>query len=163
MTLLTMIPLRALARSVSILAAVLAVALLTAPTAAAEPHPNGEALACGQEIARTDENGTFHLRFQCLPTQGLLNWGFTFNPQWRAMAISPVDEAGLRTWRNSAFLTQNSNHPGESINYLFHGTVPGVFVGDDIDYQDFLTFRANFGGTTGTARVAFAGSVILKP
>lgn len=157
-----MIPLRAPSRLGSILAAGLAVALLAAPTALAEPPPRGEALACGQDITRTDTNGTFHLRFQCLPTQGLLNWGFTFNPQWRAMAIGPVTESGLRYWQNGTQKSDNSDHE-VPVDYIFHGTVPNVFVGDDIEYQDFFTFRANFGANTGTARIAIAGSVILKP
>lgn len=49
------------------------------------------------------------------------------------------------------------------IDYIFHGSIPGVFVGNDIDYQNFFVFRANFGLNIGTARVAIAGSVILKP
>lgn len=140
----------------------MALALTVATPAAADPHPNGESLACGQEIVRTDENGTFRMRLQCLPTQGVLNWGFTFNPQWRAMAISPVSEDGMRYWRNGARMPKNSPHV-EPVDYFYHGTRPEVFVGEDIDYQNFFTFKANFGGATGTARVAFAGSVILKP
>ena len=38
------------------------------------------------------------------------------------------------------------------VDYVFHGSIPGVLVGNDIDYQDFFVFRANFGAGTGDRR-----------
>lgn len=149
-------------RAITTMAVSLALIIALSPSASGEPHPQGESLACGQEINRTDENGTFRLRFQCLPAQGLLNWGFTFNERWRAMAISPVTESGMRYWQNGVRPPDNSDRV-VPIDYFFHGTIPAVFVGDNVEYQDYFTFRANFGADNGTARVAIAGSVILKP
>ena len=140
----------------------MALALTMSTPALVEPHPNGESLAGGQAITRTDENGTFRLAFQCLATEGRLNWGFTFNPQWRAMASGPVTGDGMGYWCNGRRMPRNTRHI-QPVDYSFHGTLPEVFVGEDIDYQDFFSFRADFGGATGTARVAIAGSVILTP
>jgi hypothetical protein len=147
----------------SLLLALVLAGATASSAAAAQPPPQGEPMACGQEKTIIDDNGTFDLRFQCLPDQGVLNWGFRFNQRWRAMAISPVSERGLQYWRNGVEQRRNSDHV-EAIDYVFHGTMSGVFVGEHVEYADFFVFRADFGGgQTGTARVTIAGSVILTP
>lgn len=44
-----------------------------------------ERLACGQDLTRTDENGTLYLRFQCLPDRGVVNWDFRLSLAVRAI------------------------------------------------------------------------------
>lgn len=68
----------------------------------------------------------------------------------------------MQFWQDGAARARNAQHL-VPVDYVFHGSIPGVFVGNDIDYQDYFVFPANFGVDTGTARLAVAGSVILKP
>lgn len=147
---------------VGVLTLVLVGATATGTPAGPGDNPPGEPLACGQEINRTDENGTFNLRFQCLPDRGLVDWGFQMSPSLRAIITGPVTEQGLMWWQNGRPASQNSPHV-EPADYIFHGRLNPVFVGDDIDYQDLFTFRVNYGGQSGSGRATVAGSVRLTP
>lgn len=118
-----------------------------------------QTIACGQERAFSDENGRWQLRFQCLPEYGVINWHFNFLSKVQSIATSWATEDGLRWWRNGAEQPKNAPH-FVPVDYTLHGTLSRVFVGDVIDYQDYITFRHNL-GSGGTAAVTFAGSVRL--
>jgi hypothetical protein len=133
----------------------------TVPTDTARHASQGavETLSCGEEKAFSDTNGSWQLRFQCFPTYGVVNWHFNFASTLRGIAASWGSEDGLRWWRNSIEQPKGSPHL-VPLDYTLHGTMSRVFVGDEIDYQDYITFRHNL-GSGGTARVTFAGSIKL--
>lgn len=122
-------------------------------------QPAIETLGCNSYTDRPDANGMLTLQLTCLPSHGALAWGFRLSPQIQAMAVGPVDEDGLRWWKNSQEQSKNAPLTVPS-DYLLHGTMRRVFVTDILDYQDVITFRHNI-GSGGTARVVFAGSLEL--
>ncbi|ASU77989.1 hypothetical protein CDG81_06345 [Actinopolyspora erythraea] len=65
----------------------------------------------------------------------------------------------MRWWRDGVEQPKNAPH-FEPPDYLFHGTMKKVWVHNNIDYQDYLTFRHNI-GPGGTASVTFAGTLDL--
>lgn len=137
---------------------------LAAPSAVAgqsvgERRQQPPTIGCGDEVAYSDSNGRWQLRFQCFPAYGVINWDYTLSRKNRSIAASWVSEDGLRWWRNGGRQPKNSPHFAPP-DYRFHGTMARVFVGDIIDYQDYLTFRHNI-GPGGTAALTFAGSVRL--
>jgi hypothetical protein len=108
-------------------------------------------LKCGQEYRHTEPTeGTLGLRFQCLPSYGVLNWDFTLSPSQRAQIPlgNVVSESGLSWTRNGAPGAKNAPHPAEPSDYWFHGTMNPVSVGDTIFYEDTCTYPNTFGSET---------------
>jgi len=116
-------------------------------------------LTCQTHLDRSDSNGSWTLQYVCSADYAVLNWGFRLSPANQATVVGPVNEDGLRWWRNSVEQPKNAPHVVPA-DYLFHGTMKLVYNGDTVDYQDYLTWRHNI-GPGGTAAVTFAGSVGL--
>lgn len=116
-------------------------------------------LTCQNNLDRSDSNGSWTLQYACFVDYAVLNWGFRLSPANQATVVGPVNEDGLRWWRNSIEQPKNAPHVVPA-DYLFHGTMKPVYNGDIVDYQDYLTWRHNI-GPGGTAAVTFAGSVGL--
>lgn len=120
---------------------------------------SGDPIWCGGRISRGDSNGYFDIAYQCGSTR-TLPWGFQIHNNIRAIIVSNVTEIGMSWWRNGSFAGQNAPHTVPS-DYLFHGTFNPVYAGNDIDYNDYMTFRHNV-GSGGTGSLSIAGSVVLQ-
>lgn len=86
-------------------------------------------------------------------------WGYEISAAVQAIIVSNVKERGLSWWRDGAFAGQNSPHtvPGD---YHFHGNMSPVYSGNEVDYNDYFTFRHNIGsGGTGSISLAGTGTV----
>ena len=116
-------------------------------------------LTCQTHLDQSDSNGSWTLQYVCSADYAVLNWGFRLSPASQATVVGPVNEDGLRWWRNSVEQPKNAPHVVPA-DYLFHGTMKPVYNGDIVDYQDYLSWRHNI-GPGGTAAVTFAGSVGL--
>jgi hypothetical protein len=121
---------------------------------------DGEPIRCGNRVVATDGNGKFEIAYSCTSKGRSLVWGFRLSAQVQAIIVGLVNETGLRWWRNGSERPRNAPHTAAP-SYQFHGTMSPVSSGNDIDYQDYLTFRHDL-GSGGSGSVSFAGSVILK-
>ncbi|OLM08227.1 hypothetical protein Ae505Ps2_6287 [Pseudonocardia sp. Ae505_Ps2] len=125
----------------------------------AQDYQRVETLGCHRGFDRSDRNGVLSLQFTCLPSHGVVAWGYRLSPAVKSTVVGPVTERGLQWWQNGAKRPSNSSHV-ESADYIFHGSMNPVLVNDVLDYQDLFTYRHNLGGG-GTAKLVFAGSLRL--
>lgn len=121
-------------------------------------HLNLERLGCSQELAKSDTNGQWRLRYACFPEYAVLNWDYRLSPAAQATVVGLITERGLSWWRNGIEQLQSTGHPQELAIYRFHGVMKKVWNGDVLDYQDYISWRHNI-GPGGRAAVTFAGSV----
>lgn len=119
----------------------------------------GESMWCLGSIGVGDANSFFTIQYSC-GSRRRLAWSWKLSAALRAIIVSPVSERGLEWWRNGAFAGQNAPHSAPK-DYTFHGNMNPVYAGNDIDYQDYATFRHNV-GPGGTGSVIWSGSVILE-
>ncbi|BFU44701.1 hypothetical protein KRMM14A1004_29380 [Krasilnikovia sp. MM14-A1004] len=134
-------------------------AAITSAMAGPTVTPTGESMWCLGYISRNDANSTFYIQYNC-GSPRTLTWGWKLSASLQSVIVSSVSEIGLQWWRNGAFAGQNAPHVVPK-DYTIHGTMNPVYAGNDIDYQDYATFRHNV-GTGGTGSVSWAGSVILR-
>ncbi|WP_066956420.1 hypothetical protein [Streptomyces lushanensis] len=151
-------------------------AIVGAPTAgreaaqkapAAAVHPAGPTekrkapatLRCDRNPSWSDANGTLHARFNC--KYSTINWGYKISARVKSFITSKVNERGVSWWNNGTRKPRNAGHVvGKS--YHFHGTLKPVRHGDHVQFQDYMTFRVNIGGRTGTGSITWAADVKAK-
>lgn len=119
----------------------------------------GDKMWCWGSIVDQDANASFDIQYSCNSPRTLA-WGLKLKPAVQRIVVGNVSEGGLTWWRNLAYAGKNAPHTVPP-SYLFHGTMNPVYAGNDIDYQDYLTFRHNV-GSGGTGSVTWAGSVVLQ-
>lgn len=119
----------------------------------------GDKLWCWGSIVDQDSNASFDIQYSCNSPRTLA-WGLKLKPAVQRIVVGNVSEGGLTWWRNLAYAGKNAPHTVPP-SYLFHGTMNPVYAGNDIDYQDYITFRHNV-GSGGTGSVTWAGSVVLQ-
>ncbi len=131
-------------------------ATATATSAAAK---GPAVLRCDKNPSWSDVRGTLHARFNC--HKSTINWGYQVSRQVQAIITGPVREVGVSWWRNGKSQPRNAGHTVVA-SYLMHGTLNPVNHGDHVQFQDYMTFRVNFGGQTGTGSLAWASDVMAK-
>lgn len=102
----------------------------------------------------TDFDGTFGVRNNC-PSH-VFNWHFRLSSYWRAAATSLVTETGMGWLRNGNSMPTGAHHL-DPADYLFHGTLNPVYVGDEIFYTDHFDFAFEIAGVVGNASVLIHG------
>ncbi|MFD7899973.1 hypothetical protein [Streptomyces sp. NPDC059743] len=116
-------------------------------------------LRCDKNPSWSDANGTLHARFNC--KYSTINWGYKISARVKSFITSKVNERGVSWWNNGKRKPKNAGHVvGKS--YHFHGTLKPVRHGDHVQFQDYMTFRVNIGGRTGTGSITWASDVKAK-
>jgi hypothetical protein len=116
-------------------------------------------LRCDKNPSWTDARGTLNARFNC--HHNTVNWGYKISAKARAIISGKVTEQGVSWWNNGKRKPKNAGHVvGDS--YHFHGTLKPVKHRDHVQFQDYMTFRVNVGGKTGTGSLAWAANVTAK-
>jgi hypothetical protein len=123
-----------------------------------EPPFGPISLGCSQGDTLDDARGSVTLERFCEFRH--IRWLYRISPSVRAMIVGPVTETGLWYFINGVRQSRNSPHV-EPADYSFHGTMPGVDTGQEIAYQDHLTFRHNLPPNGGAGSITFAGSIRL--
>ncbi|MFJ4919538.1 hypothetical protein [Streptomyces sp. NPDC088725] len=127
------------------------------PAALAKKGP--ATLRCDKNPSWSDARGTLSARFNC--HHSTINWGYKISARLRAAITGRVTEKGVSWWNNKKRKPDNAGHVvGKT--YHFHGTLKPVKHGDDVQFQDHMTFRVNIGGKTGTAALTWASHVKAK-
>ncbi|WP_436757264.1 hypothetical protein [Streptosporangium sp. V21-05] len=128
----------------------------------AVPLAAGMPIYCGGEYSHWDSNGTFTIGYQCLSSKRSLPWGYVIDPQLQWVIVSNVTENGMYWWKNNVSMPKNASHVVPK-DYHFHGNFNPVAKGNNIHYNDYMTFRVNIPGSgTGTASLTVVGDVTLK-
>ncbi|MFF3754905.1 hypothetical protein ACFYYH_31415 [Streptomyces sp. NPDC002018] len=116
-------------------------------------------LRCDKNPSWSDGNGTLHARFNC--KYGTINWGYKISTRVKSFITGNVNERGVSWWSNGKRKPKNAGHVvGKS--YHFHGTLKPVKHADRVQFQDYMTFRVNIGGRTGTGSITWASDVKAK-
>lgn len=102
----------------------------------------------------TDSDGTFGVRNNC--PYNVFNWHFRLSSYWQSVAISLVTETGMGWLRNGNSMPTGARHV-DPADYLFHGTLNPVYVGDKIFYTDHFDFTVDIGGNVGSASMLING------
>ena len=105
-----------------------------------------------------DGNGTFDVAYYC-GSRRTMPWGYKLSKRVRAIVVGNIHEDGLRWWRNGARQPKNAAHV-VSPSYHLHGTMRPVYRKNDVDCQDYITFRHNI-GPGGRGSVTFAAHLQL--
>ncbi|MDI5964972.1 hypothetical protein [Streptantibioticus silvisoli] len=116
-------------------------------------------LRCDKNPSWSDARGTLHARFNC--HAHTVNWGYLISARVRAVITGPVTEAGVSWWRDGKRQPKNAGHV-VGAGYLFHGTLKPVNHDQHVQFQDYLTFRIEIGGRTGTGSLAWAANTRTK-
>ncbi|MEU3186748.1 hypothetical protein ABZ707_21470 [Streptomyces sp. NPDC006923] len=116
-------------------------------------------LRCDRNPSWSDANGTLSARFNC--RYGTINWGYKISTRVKSLITGNVNERGVSWWNNGKRKPKNAGHVvGKS--YHFHGTLKPVKHDDRVQFQDYMTFRVNIGGRTGTGSLTWAADVRAK-
>jgi hypothetical protein len=123
-----------------------------------DPGPTYPVLYCsyGNYLFR-DTSGNMSLRHNC-PYRNI-NWAWTMSPTLLAISVGACNETGMRYTVNGVAKPMNAAHPNTPCNYIFHGTLSGVYNADLVTYSDDYYFPVKGGGT---AHVHTFGTVIAS-
>lgn len=130
-----------------------------APKVTALSRKGPATLRCDKNPSWTDARGTLSARFNC--HHNTINWGYKISAKARAIISGKVTEQGVSWWNSGKRKPKNAGHVvGKS--YHFHGTLKPVKHRDHVQFQDYMTFRVNVGGKTGTGSLAWAANLMAK-
>lgn len=126
----------------------------------ATPRAQGAPLRCNDRITGNDLSGVFNIAYSCPAgsTRRSLPWSYSIHVWEQAIISGPIHERGMAWWQNGWPGPWNAPHTVPA-DYLLHGTLGPVFKNDQVDYNDYITFRHVFGGT---GSITVAGSVYLE-
>lgn len=135
---------------------------VTVPDAYPKPPPTGSNgyanFHCNDNLQRTDSDGTFGAHRTC--GESSTSWYWEMAPQLVAICSSLATEDGMEYSIDAVKVNKSSPHV-EPCAYLFHGTWHGTNFHDYLWYADFVTFRVQVGGETGTAEVDIHGGLYM--
>jgi hypothetical protein len=116
-------------------------------------------LRCDKNPSWSDSNGTLNARFNC--RYSTINWGYKISQRVQSIISGRVVEQGVSWWKNGKRMPRNAGHVTGK-NYHFHGTLKPVVHGNNVHFQDYMTFRVNIGGKTGTGSLVWVSNVKAK-
>ncbi|MGW2055458.1 hypothetical protein ACWCOZ_16285 [Streptomyces sp. NPDC001840] len=129
------------------------------PAGAAGKKRGPATLRCDRNPSWSDANGTLSARFNC--KYSTINWGYKISARVKSFITGNVKERGVSWWNNGKRKPNNAGHVVGK-HYHFHGTLKPVKHADHVQFQDYMTFRVNVGGRTGTGSITWASDVRAK-
>jgi hypothetical protein len=140
------------------------ITMLAAPSEAIHNSVGGTSkkpvpVRCNTNPHWSDSNGRLDARFNCKYSN--INWGYRISKKVRAIITGPVAEKGVHWWKNGKKMPSNAPH-AVGASYHFHGTLKPVKSGDVVQMQDYMTFRVNVGGSTGTGSITWVSHLKAK-
>ena len=105
----------------------------------------------------TDRNGTFNVRYNGSTN---LNWGYKVAAPLVAIAAGPMVERGIDWYVAYSFLGHGGRHV-VPVYYNLHGTQGGLHSGNELSWNDVLTFPVEAGGVPGKAVLNIGGTFVV--
>jgi hypothetical protein len=106
----------------------------------------------------TDRNGTFNVRYN--GSYNNVNWGYKVAAPLAAITAGPMVERGIDWYKVYTHIGHGGRHV-VPVTYLLHGTQGGLKSGDQLSWNDVLTFPVEAGGVPGKAVLTIGGTFVV--